>query len=343
MDYGFNPPFSIIFSSPNPKRFKEFLKMRGSDSFGGLPLIMPPWSLEEVEVGLSRLSTFQAAGRETVLRQFKIYGGVPRILVDKNDEGKLMINTLKLRARSILESAMTKDLLMHSCPTDEEISYKLFHAYPQNASSFKDFTLKAASDYVSTQLEIRAAQLGNKYLKMIESFRGTIFAAAAGKAFELRSYSFLENNTFTISKLHSAKNKEKEEDCSRNISLGYMRALPVKWKMLSSWPTEVLFVDNKNQTLPSVDCFQLTKDGELLLIQIASGRTHAVVSSGLVTILNKLKGHYNSSSLIFAVPVNSLLKTKQTISSLKKYKNDTETHTKLKMIQSSQWSLVISS
>ena len=108
MHYGFNPPFSIIFSSPNPLRFKEFLKLCDDERFGGLQLIMPPWSLEEVEVGLSHLSTFQATGRETVIRQFKIYGGVPRILVDKNDAGEAMKTALDKKARSILTSMLTQ-------------------------------------------------------------------------------------------------------------------------------------------------------------------------------------------------------------------------------------------
>jgi hypothetical protein len=148
MDYGFNPPFSIIFSSPNPLRFKEFLKLCDDERFGGLQLIMPPWSLEEVEVGLSHLSEFQAAGRETVLRQFKIYGGVPRILVDKNDAGETMKTTLERKARSILTSMLTQTRTRWDCPTDEEISYKLFHAYPKNTSSFQGFGLMPASDYV---------------------------------------------------------------------------------------------------------------------------------------------------------------------------------------------------
>lgn len=71
--------YTIVFSSPDNSRFKEFMKHRDSIKY-----ILEPWSEEEVYKAW--IPSFNKVPKEKVASQYAIYGGVPRYLFNHSDQ-----------------------------------------------------------------------------------------------------------------------------------------------------------------------------------------------------------------------------------------------------------------
>jgi hypothetical protein len=170
----------------------------------------------------------------------------------------------------------------------------------------------------------------------IENYKGNLFASPRGYAFELRCYELLPNRTFTITSLPISK---QTESLTRNVSFGRLCPLSEDWKNQTSWQTGVLYVDDDNQMLPSVDGLQLNADGELLLLQFASGPKHTLTPSGFVAIFKALQGRYDKTSLIIVVPENSQLQGIQGYKKVDEF-NTTYEYKQLIDLKEAQWRLV---
>jgi hypothetical protein len=82
IDPDWSPKLTVVFSSPDNSRFKEFLKT-------GRQLVMPPWQASEILEAHSLIQKYRRINRDIVDSQFEIYGGVPRyVFGEKLTEGR---------------------------------------------------------------------------------------------------------------------------------------------------------------------------------------------------------------------------------------------------------------
>ena len=75
--------YTIIFSSPDNSRFKDFLKHRNSIKY-----LLEPWTEEEVYEAWHLVSSFSQVPKEVVASQYAMYGGVPRFVFQRAAEGE---------------------------------------------------------------------------------------------------------------------------------------------------------------------------------------------------------------------------------------------------------------
>ena len=115
--------YTIICSpSDHPSRYNHFLKARGSITY-----IPEPWSKYEIDKAWELIPTFKLVPKELVNSQFKLYGGVPRYVFDKPDEGDVAMH------RAILtkgrEAAIALRTISLSSEEDSDMACTVVHMY----------------------------------------------------------------------------------------------------------------------------------------------------------------------------------------------------------------------
>ena len=142
--------YRVVFSSPNPARFKELLKGDGAKGF-----IQPPWSLKEILEAHNKIQSYREKyDIKTVRSQYDIYGGVPRnVFAHSCDGADPMIEALDEKATYVIDASIGCKMRM----IDSEASYMIMHLYPRNTEDFSSTrsVLKPASQWVIDELERR--------------------------------------------------------------------------------------------------------------------------------------------------------------------------------------------
>ena len=75
--------YTIIFSSPDKRRYKELMKDMDSVQY-----ILEPWTEEEIFEAWRLVPSFNQVPKDIVSAQYAIYGGVPRFVFDRAAEGE---------------------------------------------------------------------------------------------------------------------------------------------------------------------------------------------------------------------------------------------------------------
>ena len=115
--------YTIICSpSDHPSRYNHFLKARGSITY-----IPEPWPKYEIDKAWELIPTFNLVPKEVVNSQFKLYGGVPRYVFDKADEGDVAMHTAILTKGH--EAAIALRTLSFSSDEDSDMAYTVVHMY----------------------------------------------------------------------------------------------------------------------------------------------------------------------------------------------------------------------
>ena len=115
--------YTIIFSpSDHPSRYKHFLKARGSIAY-----ISEPWSKYELYQAWKLIPAFHTVPKDVVNSQYKIYGGVPRYVFDKADEGDGTMHTAILTKGR--DAALALRTLSFSSDEDSDMAYTVVHMY----------------------------------------------------------------------------------------------------------------------------------------------------------------------------------------------------------------------
>ena len=75
--------YTIIFSSPDKRRYKEFMKDMDSVQY-----ILEPWTEEEIYEAWHLVPSFNQVSKEVVASQYAMYGGIPRFVFQRAAEGE---------------------------------------------------------------------------------------------------------------------------------------------------------------------------------------------------------------------------------------------------------------
>jgi len=343
--------FTVVFSSPNPDRYKELMKKPNSKGF-----LHPPWSMDEILDAHMKIKRLHQYDAKVVCSQYAIYGGVPRELFDESAGG----------ATNMLAALETKGLYAVNAmlrghwqqPKDDDASHMILHMVPRvkGELTYKRHLLQPASAYVVSWLkELDLFELRSTYEGYARLRKGP-YGATAGHIFEQLSLYYLPGKKHTIRQLRessgSTSGNISASDAvafTREVSVGPLDIMGTfhmtpEGKIIrgeDKWaPVRGMFYRQARATTESYDSFAITKEGELLIFQVTIAPEHPVKSNGLKLLLDDLKGHYDSCSLVFVVPEVSDLNKIQKLTTT----NDTETQ-KLPLIvqeyklNSIQWRL----
>ena len=330
------PRFTAIFSSPNPLRFKEILKIPNS-----IELIMPPWDEEEIYDAHRLMSKFQSVDINVVSSQFLIYGGVPRYVFEQSDEGyDYMEMALKNKGLAVARSGFLSDM---SGGVNEALSYALCHLRPKYENTFKfAYTAPASTFVVEALMAKHQERLMENALRSIQSKDNP------GFLFEyIVSRYALAGHTHNASRL-SVSNKDSApalEAMHRNLTIGSFEKFPLDWKN-SAWTpkSNVLYFPN-TMNLQSIDAFTII-GRELVFFQCTVSSQHSVKTNGLMDIFKLFSksegaGLIDKCSLIFVVPTESDLNKVQPLMSksdeTKAYKKSASIPNEIKHLETEQY------
>ena len=162
-EFGWVPQFTVVFSSPDSARFKEFLKT-------GRQLVMPPWQASEILEAHSLIPKYRQINREIVDSQFEIYGGVPRyVFGEKRTEGRRSMDEA-LGAKGI-ECSKKVFSFAHD-EVEPALSHLILQMVPTD-DTFRRYVLLPATCWVLQELVLKHdADLKNLFSQWME-FRGS--------------------------------------------------------------------------------------------------------------------------------------------------------------------------
>lgn len=130
---------NIVLVSPNPTRYKEFLKLDFTTMY-----FMNPWSLDELKTVRQKLYS-EKLTLAAVEKAHHLCGGVARFVFKKNSEAEVYI---KLALDKFIGSKnRLAEIVYVSGAHDDQISYALFHhTSPDNTLAAVE--MRFASEYV---------------------------------------------------------------------------------------------------------------------------------------------------------------------------------------------------
>ena len=286
---------TMIFSSPNPDRYKETMKGGNSHKY-----YVPVWTKDEL-----RLLPWY--NNEDADKGYQVHGGLPRYI--KEYMNKMAVSKMELDALFEGKGAnIAEKFFKHGFGgTDEEVSHRIFHLHPMEVTDPKtnttntDYTLYTysfASDYIWTRfqenylvgLHAECADVFNAGLS-----QGTWGGASAGNLFEkLVLWTCpLAGQRLNVTCLKGST--------ARHLTEGQMEQIvvPAEVRLLPARRDGDILVQTDSYYTPAVsnfasgDCFYLApipntnpQQYELTVFQITVGQNHPVKAAGLAYITN---------------------------------------------------------
>jgi hypothetical protein len=318
--------FTVVFSSPDPKRYKQMMKDSGRAS----RYVMPVWTLEE----LVQLNQIHHIPIEEITQRFDLIGGVPRQIFS----GKLkdiqteVTNSLSMKGGEIAEHFFEQGFGMR----DETISYSLIHLHPDQEDGY--CTRSNSYEFASPDIWKRLYDLHHRVILMqsqnyFNGGTGAYGGSFAGYHFEnicLHALPFAQ----TVQRIVSVNDSTIQP---RELSIP--TAQHVNFKIQIEPLPNVLYVPTK-KNFESGDAFYFN-EGELFVFQITVGASHPVKAHGLDNICALFHRNHpaiQNCHLIFVVPAEGQLNSKQNITTLKGEMGSRKSN-EVKLFEKNQWRL----
>jgi hypothetical protein len=332
--------FTVVFSSPDPSRYKEMMKIQTSSRY-----IMPVWTWDELHqlwshtsnsLDLIQLELFPSM--ELLSSRFQLVGGIPRLCFKNKNFNLLETVRTRINVKGI--DFLIQFLRSGFSVIDEEISHLLIHRHPDENDGY----LTDSDNYAFASDEI---------------FRRMIFAH--NNALLTESLNYFNQGL-------GAKGGTGAGDLFQKLCLGICRIAgpytittfpsdnPVVEKILQV-PTDGVLTDFKcesesivirqnylyipaQKNFESGDAFYLSPENELIVIQVTVGYSHPVKMNGLVKI-SELFADFPISNyhLVFLVPTNPQLNSRQPIIT-KEIKVATNKPDVVKQFEMNQWRFI---
>ena len=342
--------YTIIFSSPDPRRHKVFLKGRGSITY-----VSEPWSKIEIDKSWELITHFHTVSKEVVDSQFKLYGGVPRYVFDKADEGdEAMSKAILAKGRGACVALITLSL---GAGLDSHMSHTVVHMYVRKSGdkcSDQVCFLPASPTVTRVLTELYRNKLIEKFWLWTKN-KDSIFKTTAGLVFEtLYSLYMVSPSGHNITSLtgvveYGEKRCEDREASARMIAINRVDTLPDDWATDPTWvPERDVLYKQRILNMQSADAIVMSSDGELYIIQVTVASVHPIKGQGLKRIVNIIQSKVLSTSftsnLLFVVPHMSELIKRQPLHN--KHRNNYVSYAAIpqciRAMAISQWRLVLS-
>jgi hypothetical protein len=324
--------FTVVFSSPNPKRYHRMMKGRASSRY-----VMPVWTLAEL-VQLNQIH--RCISLEEITQRFDLIGGVPREIFNESleDVQTEVTNSLNAKGREIAEHFFALGYGMR----DETISYTLIHLHPDPVHGYcvrKKNNYGFASPHIWKQIyDLHQGVILRQSVSYFNSGRGAYGGSFAGDLFHnicLHALPIAQTVQQIIS-LNDSTIQPRElsiptvQYVDTSISIQQLEPLP-----------NVLYVLLTKTNIESGDAFYFD-ESELFVFQITVGASHPVNAHGLDNIcaLFQTAGRViENCHLIFVVPSQGQLNSKQNITTLKDEAKVSQKSHQVKLFEKNQWRL----
>lgn len=291
--------YTVVFSSPNPSRYKQFMKQYEISR----RYIMPTWSYEESQT----LNEIRNIPEEELYARFELVGGVPRLIfsLDLQQLSDMISKTLNEKGSLIANKFFTSGYQM----SDDEISYLIIHLHPpiNGYCSISD-NYKFASAYIWENFyekykQIILSQSANYFNGGPGAYRGS-FDGFHFEAVCLTAIPLAEHIHEVTSLNNSGLIKELSIPPSRKVNFRDDQTVE----------SDVLYIPT-SKNFESGDAFYLSNN-ELFVLQITIAETHPVKANGLQKIFDFFRNGGISNftcHLVFVVPKDGKLVNKQNI------------------------------
>ena len=139
--------YTIIFSSPDRRRYKEFMKSDHSVQY-----ILEPWTEEEIYEASRLVPPFGQVPKEVVASQYAMYGGVPRFVFQRAAEGEgPMRHALSVKGGEAARNMFT--IRVDDGDMEMQILFHMRTMPPDSATQLSDFEIFIeASPFVVREL-----------------------------------------------------------------------------------------------------------------------------------------------------------------------------------------------
>jgi hypothetical protein len=314
--------FHYIFSSPDPSRFKEFMKR----FFEKRRFTMPTWSFEELK--------YVNKAEKQWMTSYELFGGVPRLVFNSYEYNKGQLNlAIEAKGRDMIERMCQKGWLGGN---DEDTDYLLLHIEPlYNESSgkydYSGVTAHLASAEVERRLfeEFTTGQ-ANSLLAFFSSNGAQRSIASCGPTGACKLYEALVHKVFPFDgrniSLQPLRDKRSPYRQTQNETMQVPSDIAVLSTSLEKTLLKpfVYYIPAKRD-LESVYSFCIDKDRDgnyvLKLFQITVGESHSVNEKGIRDIYSAIRpdirNQLTAIFLVFVTPVQNSMDLRETVSSEK--------------------------
>ena len=314
------PSYRVVFSSPNPDRYKELQKGSRSEGF-----LQPPWTLAEILEARSSIRQLRESFYEGhVRRLFDIYGRIPRFLfADNIFQCHIGLNeAIRSTGRAVIEGILDANLGSN----DDAKFHMIIHMFPYDSEkfSFLGYRLLPASPYVLDELDrldILKLDANNaayrrwrqvpseaSYRWIYERFCKKLLPGRQHrlKLLKPRSKQKVELSSNLIRMGRSRQNVEESGNIThRIIYVGTLAMDPASQMIpesLQGWTPKPDIMYSGSKGTESWDAFMISNTSELLIFQYTITRQQTIEINGLQDLFKQLDGHYKSAGIVFVCP-----------------------------------------
>jgi hypothetical protein len=297
---------SIVWSSPDPERYKEFLKGTHSALF-----YTPPWSFDELKALHS--VAYETVSPELLRSQYDIYGGVPRFVLSKASDGDThaqhALNKYGDHIQCMIEEVAGG---WNSNTVDKSTSYTLVHIVPK-PRDFKQRRLLWASDWVVQHLSQQwSKEVRRSMLNFMHGVHGIPDAAAlVGKLFEC----FAHTRIIKLGLPDLKPLLDPKADGEGDVAADAVACIPPLESRIfrnvedltGKKVQEKVYYQPSVTNMASGDSFVLI-DKCLFILQMTVAKKHDVKVKGLRAIYNVVASEHvdvNRCHLVFVVPLDT--------------------------------------
>ena len=293
------PARTLLVTPPQRNIYKHILKLPDA-----MKVYMPTWTFEELEI--CRQELFPEVSMEQMERLFRIWGGIPRTVLQRANRDP---SVLKDEMESAL-SVCNLEVCVHAVGemnSDKDVSHRCLHVVVEN-DNYSRVKLRFGSPYIEHRLIQSFIQYQRQQLvEFLAAADGQAdYAALRGYIFEGFAHSVLSRGgTFTVRPLQTDSS---EQD---------LKVQPTDWKTFSrlndvDMTSSLAYWQPIQSNLASVDAmtkatkFESSEEWQPALFQMTISVTHPIKVTGLQLILERAKGlPLGTRRLFFVVPPNT--------------------------------------
>jgi hypothetical protein len=283
---------TIMITSPNNERFKYFEKENPT-----VVLIMKMTTEEEIIEMKDAIPAFANISPERIAEQLKIYGPVPRSILENAESGVTMLwKAISLTRLNFLFEVLRRRT--HIWEDDESVLF--YHLAHINSSDFSDTraSYSFASDYILEEINKRDRVLLSTALFEWIQTPETADASAVGNLFDSYGHGlFVKGKLFEVVPLSASTHRKYGPTLVHSVAgepfqLDFRNVQAVL--PLPAW-AEIMkdtYYIHKKVNMKSADCIFI-HDDTLIVLQFTVSSSHPIKGTGLSDIITQVTNKFN--------------------------------------------------
>jgi len=298
---------SIAFASPNPARFKMFMKQHLA-----VKLVMKMPSEQELMEMRNIIPAFMKIPQGAFESQLMIYGPIPRYVLESWSYGREFFdNSATTKRTDFLLRILMEEFDIISRGDDDEISYMMIHM-DSSDFSYNEVSYVFASEFVvSHVMERNRTVLTSALLHWIQK-PAKAFAGAVGNLFDSYGHElFVAGKVFVVEPLASPQWFRKYGNVKVHAIAGQQHNLDLTNVVVETLPADWAdvvkdrYYVHDHVNMESADCIYI-HGTTLYVLQFTVSSHHPIKGEGLSIIITeatqRFPGNIQAVEFIFVSP-----------------------------------------